>query len=220
MRSSFRGHKRRWAPLLAASGLALVAPVLTVGPGAAAQLLVTAAPLQTWVITDLPPTGTPQMAGIEACGDLGQYDKIIKGSPDRDEIKAGIGRQVILGLGGDDVLSGGNHDDCLVGGDGNDTLFGGNGEDVLVGGTGADHLDGGTGKDVVYAGDPGDECLSDGAPDDIIGPCLVSSNTPGPGAPAPPAGDVSTAAASDTTGQVPEASDEADAQPGAIQGSN
>ena len=60
-----------------------------------------------------------------------------------DDIRAGNGKAIVLGLGGDDTIHGGNGKDCLVGGDGDDTLFGGNAPDIMIGGTGFDTCHGG-----------------------------------------------------------------------------
>lgn len=147
----------------------LVVAVAALHPAAAAQLLVTATPIQTWEVTDLPGVDEPSV-DLSMCGDLAGYDDIVYGTPGDDVIAAGNRRQVLVGLAGDDVLSGGNHDDCLVGGDGDDRLRGGNGRDLLFGQDGADDLDGGTGKDLLDAGaDPGDVCTSAGAPDVVVG---------------------------------------------------
>ncbi len=149
----------------------LVVAVAALHPASAARLHVTAAPLQTWEVTDLPGMPpAPEPIELSACGDLDDYDEVVYGTSGDDELVAGNGRQVLVGLAGDDVLIGGNHDDCLVGGLGDDRLDGGNGRDVLLGELGADLLDGGTGKDLLDAGgDPGDSCTSNGAPDVLVG---------------------------------------------------
>ncbi|QIG45704.1 calcium-binding protein [Nocardioides anomalus] len=126
------------------------------------------------------------------CGDLDNYDGLIVGTAGDDVLEGGNGRQVLVGLGGDDVLSGGNHNDCVVGGPGDDVLAGGNGLDLLFGQDGSDHLDGGTGKDLLDAGgDPGDTCLSEGAPDVLVGCDDDAGTSAGPrtaelGSPQPP----------------------------------
>jgi hypothetical protein len=89
------------------------------------------------------------------CGDLSEYDEVLYGTAEDDELTATGGRQILVGLGGDDVLRGGKHDDCLLGG---------NGDDELEGGAGDDYLDGGHGHDVLEAGfDPGDVCADVGS---------------------------------------------------------
>lgn len=48
---------------------------------------------------------------LSACGALEQYDEVVTGTPGDDRLgelgAAGAGRQLIVGLGGDDVLYGG-----------------------------------------------------------------------------------------------------------------
>ena len=166
---------RRRVPIAALVVAVLVAPVAALHGAAAARLPVTAAPLQTWKVSDLPaPPGPdePPVPSVDLgmCGDVDAYDEVVYGTEGDDEIDGGNGRQILVGLGGDDVLRGENHNDCLVGGDGDDLLVGGNGRDLLFGQYGADVLEGGTGKDLMDAGgDAGDSCVSDGAPDVLIG---------------------------------------------------
>ena len=160
----------------------LLVPALVHRPASAAQLHVTAAPIQTWRITDGLPDLPDLGVDLSACGDLDDYDEIVTGTDGDDALGAGNGEQILVGLGGDDTISGGNHDDCLLGGAGDDLLEGGNGKDVLVGGRGADELDGGHGPDLLDAGgDPGDVCTSEGAPDELIGceaPEATASDVP------------------------------------------
>ena len=165
----------------------LMAPVAVLRPAAAARLVVAAAPLQTWDLTDLPapPTTPDDTVDLSACGDLAAYDEIVRGTAGDDVLDAGNGRQILVGLAGDDLLRGGNHDDCLLGGAGADRLEGGNGRDLLFGQQGADALDGGTGQDLLDAGgDSGDRCASEGAPDVLVGcgrPSDLASPAPAPG---------------------------------------
>ena len=158
--------------LAAVAASTLLLPALVGQPASAARLVVTAAPIQFWDIVDGLPElpQTPPLADLMACGDPSDYDEIIYGTPGNDVLEAGNGRQILVGQEGDDVLAGGNHDDCLLGGPGNDVLDGGNGRDILIGGLGADHLDGGNGKDRLDAGgDQGDTCVTNGAPDELVG---------------------------------------------------
>ena len=115
----------RWRHARAAGG-----PAGRTAPGRGRAAVVTAAPIQTWKVTDLPEPPEPPV-DLSDCGDLDAYDEIVYGTAGDDELKAGNGRQILVGLAGDDTLSGGNHDDCLVGGTGDDRLFGGNGRDLL-----------------------------------------------------------------------------------------
>jgi hypothetical protein len=136
--------------------------------GAAAQLPVTAAPIQFWDMEahiDLPELPT---VDLSACGPLEQYDEVVYGTDGPDTLVHGNQRQVLVGLGGDDRLEAGNHDDCLIGGAGDDTLLGGNGKDILIGEEGADLLDGGNGPDDIR-GDSADTCVESGRPDDVQG---------------------------------------------------
>lgn len=193
-------------------GLLLV-PVAVLRPAAAAQLVVTAVPIQTWTSTDLPalPDGP---ADLSACGDLADYDQIVSGTGGDDVLEAGNGRQILVGLAGDDLLRGGNHDDCLLGGDGDDRLEGGNGRDLLFGQQGADALDGGTGKDLLDAGgDNGDTCTTNGAPDVVVG-CetpqtsdLVDSGTPTPASEDPEGSSDDASDPSEPAQEVPEVPD-------------
>jgi CSLREA domain-containing protein len=86
----------------------------------------------------------------------------IVGTPGRDDLSGGIGRDVFLGLGADDVFQGsldadracgGHGDDVLIGGPGKDGLAGNAGDDTLRGEAGNDQLIGGTGVDVCRGGD-------------------------------------------------------------------
>ncbi len=80
----------------------------------------------------------------------------------------GVGRLVVLGLGGNDfidasaltipvVLDGGDGDDTLLSGSGDDLLLGGAGNDRLDAGAGDDTLDGGEGDDTMIGGDGDDQ---------------------------------------------------------------
>ena len=87
----------------------------------------------------------------------GSGNDVIFGTDNADQIFAGLGNDVVRGLGGNDKLDGGNGNDRLIGGDGNDTLtgragrdtlYGQNGNDTLFADDGAfDHLFGGAGRD-------------------------------------------------------------------------
>jgi CSLREA domain-containing protein len=84
------------------------------------------------------------------------------GTPGRDELSGGLGRDVFLGLGGDDEFQGsldrdrgcgGPGDDVLIGGPDRDRLAGNAGRDILLGEAGDDLLFGGLGTDVCRGGD-------------------------------------------------------------------
>jgi Ca2+-binding RTX toxin-like protein len=97
------------------------------------------------------------------------------GTPHKDVIVLGQGRNAHLGagndtiegLGGNDRLDGAGGDDLLLGGRGNDTLFGREGNDRLYGGHGHDTLAGGQGDDVLFGGH-GPDRLTGGAGKDAF----------------------------------------------------
>jgi Ca2+-binding RTX toxin-like protein len=62
-------------------------------------------------------------------------------------LTGGAGRDLVLGLGGNDTINGGDNNDSLVGGGGNDVINGNNGNDWLEGGFGNDTLTGSGGQD-------------------------------------------------------------------------
>ncbi|MGM0983732.1 MAG: DUF4214 domain-containing protein [Pseudomonadota bacterium] len=85
----------------------------------------------------------------------------LRGGLGNDLLTGGNNDDVLIGYAGTDVLEGGNGDDYLIGGRGNDTLQGGNGADVLIGGQGRDTLQGGTGDDTIIGG-AGDDTMHGG----------------------------------------------------------
>ncbi|MFD1216105.1 calcium-binding protein [Microbulbifer celer] len=95
-------------------------------------------------------------------GQTGEYDSVITGTTDGEQLVGSAGSDLIEGLGGDDTVFGMGGDDRLEGGDGADRLYGGNGGGV---GTGNDVIVGGAGNDVLSGGD-GDDQLFGGAGDD------------------------------------------------------
>ena len=66
---------------------------------------------------------------------------------DVENVRGGIGHDVLLGDAEDNRLEGGAGNDTLQGGFGNDVLIGGDGDDVLRAGAGADSLEGNAGSD-------------------------------------------------------------------------
>jgi len=70
-------------------------------------------------------------------------------------LPGGAGRDLLMGLGGNDNLQGNDNNDSLVGGAGNDTLSGNNGDDWMEGGTGTDTLNGGGGQDAFLLRESG-----------------------------------------------------------------
>jgi Ca2+-binding RTX toxin-like protein len=85
-----------------------------------------------------------------------------------------VGKDTLLGLGGNDLLDGWIGDDRLEGGDGDDVLYGRAGADTLLGGEGNDVLDGSTlvsygffGVTVLALDDGAIDVLEGGAGDDV-----------------------------------------------------
>jgi hypothetical protein len=132
----------------------------------------------------IPPGTTPDI-DLTACGDLVDYDEIVYGTKEDDELRAGTGRKILIGLGGDDVLRGGDGDDCLLGGKGVDQLDGGAGDDYLDGGNGHDVLDAGLDSGDVCADSDTDEVLACGPVEDVIPavPAEVAPSAPESAAP-------------------------------------
>jgi len=99
------------------------------------------------------------MAGDNSEGD---YDQVVTGTENAEQLGGSNNRDQIIGLGGDDQLFGFGGADLLQGGDGNDYLAGGGGQ-----GTESDDdiLEGGLGNDTLY-GEGGNDFLVGGAGDD------------------------------------------------------
>lgn len=89
----------------------------------------------------------------------------IVGTPHADELSGGRGRDVFLGMGGDDEFQGSIGEDRACGGAGNDLLIAGPGSDRFAGEAGNDRVRGEGGDDVVYGG-PGRDRLVGGPGDD------------------------------------------------------
>lgn len=84
---------------------------------------------------------------------LGSYDQI-RGGLGNDIIYGGGGHDLLVGQDGNDMLSGDAHDDTIDGGYGSDELWGGTGNDTLITGQQLnsfekDRLNGGHGNDVL-----------------------------------------------------------------------
>lgn len=92
----------------------------------------------------------------------GDFDSVVTGTSDGEELAGGSGRDLLEGLAGDDTLFGMGGDDQVEGGDGNDQIYGGNGGGT---GSGNDVLIGGDGDDVLV-GEDGDDTLIGGAGND------------------------------------------------------
>lgn len=100
------------------------------------------------------------------CGGL---TPTIRGTAKADKITVSIGRQVIVGLGGNDEIEGGSHDDVICGGAGNDELVGEAANDRIFGGSGRDEIFGEVGDDTISGGAGDDEIEGEGGNDTIHG---------------------------------------------------
>ncbi|PIT47598.1 calcium-binding protein [Snodgrassella alvi] len=80
------------------------------------------------------------------------YDRIIEGNNEANELFGTVGKDLMYGYGGNDILHGNKGNDLLDGGDGNDILYGDAGDDQLFGGAGKDILEGGSGNDLLIGG--------------------------------------------------------------------
>ncbi|MEV6239412.1 calcium-binding protein [Lentzea sp. NPDC051838] len=79
----------------------------------------------------------------------GGGNDVILGTPWADEIWAGAGNDIILGMGGDDVIHGGDDNDLICAGTGNDKADGDRADDTVYGEPGNDRLRGGDGMDLL-----------------------------------------------------------------------
>lgn len=108
------------------------------------------------------------LSGIENL-DGSDFDDILEGDSDANEITGGAGNDVLYGVLGDDTLEGEAGNDTIDGGVGNDVIFAGDGDDSVVGGqgTGADLITGNAGADTLEGG-RGDDTLIGGTGDDVL----------------------------------------------------
>jgi Ca2+-binding RTX toxin-like protein len=92
--------------------------------------------------------------------DIDGFDYHIIGTPDRELIIAGSGKDYIETFNGsqDEIFARGN-DDEILGGDGDHSIYGEEGSDIIYGGPGNDWLSGGPGTDYIYGGDGDDDAL-------------------------------------------------------------
>jgi CSLREA domain-containing protein len=104
--------------------------------------------------------------------DAGAYEVVrclgkrvnIVGTPHADEFSGGRGRDVFLGMGGDDEFQGSIGKDRACGGAGNDLLIAGPGDDRFDGDAGNDRVRGESGGDVIWGGEGRDRLV--GGPGD------------------------------------------------------
>ena len=101
----------------------------------------------------------------------------IVGTPRRDDLSGGLGRDVFLGRSGNDDFQGSLAADRACGGRGNDHLIGGPDDDRLAGGAGRDVLEGEQGDDRLDGGGNRDRCLGDGGADEARRCEVVTSAT-------------------------------------------
>jgi Ca2+-binding RTX toxin-like protein len=156
------GSRRRWAPIGAATLVAVVALLSAALGTAAAQE---------------DPEPTPKCAGraativaVEGAATTGTPgNDVIVGTAGDDVIFGRGGDDVICGLGGDDLIIAGPGSDLVLGGPGNDRLRGGAGNDVQRGGPGRDRIDGGPGRDRSVGGTGIDRCVGGPGADRSIG---------------------------------------------------
>lgn len=98
---------------------------------------------------------------------LGPREAIIRAGDGRDRLIGGDMHDDFRGDGGDDVLFGRGGGDSLDGGAGTDLILGGAGADDIVGADGADRLYGGDDRDTLSGGN-GDDRIHGDAGDDIL----------------------------------------------------
>ena len=90
--------------------------------------------------------------------DIGNFAKIVVGTPGSDFLQGSQNADAIFGMGGIDTIEGfgGNNlingDGFLDGGTGSDTIFGGSKADTLLGGGGSNALEGAAGNDLILGG--------------------------------------------------------------------
>lgn len=104
------------------------------------------------------------------CGrNIEDFDNVIDGTNDSDELEGTGENDLIRGFGGDDSIRGRNGNDCLIGGPGDDIVTGGNGDDGVFGNAGNDRLFGNAGKDTVSGGDGDDYIAGKSGNDNLYG---------------------------------------------------
>lgn len=110
----------------------------------------------------------PDSGPTEFCGrNIEDFDNVIDGTNESDELEGTGENDLIRGFGGDDDIRGRNGNDCLIGGPGDDLVTGGNDDDGVFGNEGNDRLFGNAGKDIVSGGD-GDDYIAGKSGDDNV----------------------------------------------------
>jgi hypothetical protein len=84
-----------------------------------------------------------------------------------NDMRSGVGQNVLNGMGGNDTLYGYHGSDWIYGGSGNDEMSGSSGQDWVYGGSGSDTVNGGSGNDWVW-GDAGRDTVYGGLGNDTV----------------------------------------------------
>jgi Ca2+-binding RTX toxin-like protein len=84
-----------------------------------------------------------------------------------NDMRSGVGQNVLNGMGGNDTLYGYHGSDWVYGGSGNDIMSGSSGQDWVYGGSGRDTVNGGSGNDWVW-GDAGRDTVYGGLGNDTV----------------------------------------------------
>ena len=113
-------------------------------------------------------SGSDRLLSIENAW-AGSGNDLLTGNEFANELRAGAGRDTLLGQEGNDTLLGEAGNDSLLGGDGEDVLSGGDDNDTLVGGEGLDLLSGGLGNDLLDGSDGNDSLYGDEGNDVLLG---------------------------------------------------
>jgi Ca2+-binding RTX toxin-like protein len=113
-------------------------------------------------------TETDTFTSIESFGGFKgtEYNDVIFGGTESEQLFNGFGYGQLKGGGGNDTISGNAGDDQIYGEDGSDVLNGGDGKDSLFGGNGNDSLNGDLGND-EFTNDAGNDTINGGAGSDI-----------------------------------------------------
>ena len=91
----------------------------------------------------------------------------LPGSPEADEIFAGLGNDILMGFDGNDLLFGEQGNDGIEAGAGNDRVFGGGGDDNITAGAGADEVRGEGGNDLLF-GNKGNDTIFGNKGNDLV----------------------------------------------------
>ncbi|MCM1984180.1 peroxidase family protein [Lyngbya confervoides] len=114
---------------------------------------------------------TLQQSGTQSNDELrgGLGDDVILGYQGDDSLRGYFGNDRLYGHGGSDLIKGEEGDDTLMGGPGNDRLIGGSGNDYLAGNQGNDSLVAGSGNDILKGGMGRDSLMGQAGNDQLVG---------------------------------------------------